>query len=176
MSKLRGASHQTRSVTAPAERSRGSCVLAAVSSVCWWHSALWLFFSRSRWSSFPFFLEPGQYRRLDENQLAVNLPRRSARCKVWGDGQEEQPKMWLQVVTALSQPDSAHLCQEVWPFLSISRIRWLSFSHLMNFTDSIYQHNTSHNRMNRDFSWSHFQVRVLQGAGSCLWQAWWGFL
>lgn len=80
-------------ITASAEHSRGSCGLAAVPSVCWWHSAPWLFFSRSRWCDFPFFPEPGHYRRLDENQLADNLARRGARCKVQGDGQEEQPKM-----------------------------------------------------------------------------------
>lgn len=41
-------------------------------------------FSRSRWCSFPFFPEPGQCRGLDENQLADNLARRSARCEEMG--------------------------------------------------------------------------------------------
>lgn len=74
-------------VTASAEDSRGSCGLAAVPSVCWWHSALWLFFSRSRWCDFPFYSEPGQNRGMDENQLADNLARGGAKCKVRGDGQ-----------------------------------------------------------------------------------------
>lgn len=36
-------SHQTHSVTAPAEGSCGSCASAAVLSVCWWHSTPWCF-------------------------------------------------------------------------------------------------------------------------------------
>lgn len=122
------------------------------------------FFSRSRWCNFPFFPEPGQDRRLDENQLADNLARGGTRCKVRGDGQEEQPKMRLQVVTARSQPNCTHLCRRVWPFLSISRILWLSGSHLMNFPSSIVQHNTSSNRKDPGFSWFHLQVGVSQGA------------
>lgn len=75
-------------------------------------------------------------------------------CKVWGDGQED-PLPW---------PDCAHLCQWVWQFLSISRICWLSDSHMMNFPATVFQHATSGNRLNPDFSQFHLLVGLLQGA------------
>lgn len=123
------------------------------------------FFKQIQMVSFPFF--PWTWARQMSGWESAGRQPGKMRCQVQG------VRRWARQATqaAVANCDCSVTAQ-LWPplpislpiFLVFTGICWLLDFQLMNIPSSIFLHNISSNRRDLDFSWSHFQVRVLQGA------------